>query len=122
MKRLIAAPLLIVLVVVLTACSPVEQKARDTAAALQGIIVAAQAKYHDSCVANPSQNVCRKINNGVSAENALVTSIETYCGWSTTMPPADVNAKCVPVKTAKDALQAAINNATVLVLEIKGIL
>lgn len=117
---------LLVLVVALTlatvACSPLEQQARNTAAALQGVIVAAQAKYHDSCVGNPSQNVCQVINKGVSGENALVTSIETYCGWSTTMPPADVNAKCVPVKGATAALQAAIANAAQLTTEIKGVL
>lgn len=118
MKRLfVLVPLLI-----LIACSPIEQQARNTAAALQGTLVAAQAKYHDTCVANPSQNVCTTINKGVSGENALITAIETYCGWSTTIPPTDPNAKCVPVKGAQAALQSAIANATALTLQIKGVL
>ena len=106
--------------IMLTGCSPLEQNARNTAAALQGVIVAAQAKYHDSCVANPSQTVCQQINNGVSGENALVTAIETYCGWSPTAPPSDPNATCVPVKSATAGLTAAISNANTLTIEIKG--
>lgn len=121
MRRFLLSPLLCLLVI-LVACSPVEQKARDTAAALQGSIVAAQAKYHDSCVANPSQNVCQVINRGIAGENALITSVETYCGWSPASPPADPTAKCVPVKSAESALVAAIANAAQLTLEIKGVL
>ena len=106
----------------LIACSPLEQQARNTAAALQGTIVAAQAKYHDSCVATPSQTVCKTINQGVSGENALVTAIEAYCSWSATTPPSDPNAKCVPVKGLQSALQAAIANAGTLTQQIKGAL
>ena len=106
--------------ILLTACSPLEQQARNAAAALQGTIVAAQAKYQTACVANPQAPTCVQINHGVSAENALVTAIETYCGWSTTAPPADPNAKCVPVKTAQAALQSAIANANQLTSEIRG--
>jgi len=109
-------------ILVLTACSPIEQQARNTAAALQGVIVAAQAKYHDSCVANSAQSVCQDINKGISAENALITATETYCGWSTTAPPSDTSAKCVPVKTAQAGLSAAIGNATQLTVELKGAL
>ena len=103
-------------------CSPVEQQARNTAAALQGTIVAAQAKYHDSCVGNPRQQVCEIINQGISGQNALVTAVETYCGWSTVSPPADPNTKCVPVKTAEQGLQSAIANAAQLTAQIKGAL
>lgn len=114
--------LILILSFAMIACSPIEQQARNTAAALQGAIVAAQAKYHDTCVANPSQNVCQVVNRGISGENALITSIETYCGWSTVAPPTDPNAKCVPVKTAQAGLTTAIANATRLTLEIKGVL
>jgi len=113
---------IVVLCLVLLACTPVEQQARNTAAALQGAIVAAQAKYQPSCLSNPQQTVCVTINQGVSGENALITATETYCGWSTTAPPTDPNAKCVPVKTAAAALSAAISNATALTLQLKGVL
>jgi hypothetical protein len=120
MKKL-ALLLVLALSVVMTACEPIQEQARDTGAALQGVIVAAQAQ-NQQCVTNPRGNVCVLINQGVSGENALVTAIETYCGWSTTAPPTNPNAACVPVASAKAALQAAIANATALTLQIKGAL
>src|SRR5947207_15952877 len=102
--------------------SPVETQARDSAAALSGSIVAAQTKYQTSCTADLSQQICQVINRGVSGENALVTAIETYCGWAMTPAPPDPNAKCVPVKSAEAALQTAIANAAALTLQIKGAL
>src|SRR5882724_6523564 len=83
------------------ACSPLENHARDAVAALSGSIVAAQTKYQVSCAANPSQQICQAINRGVSGENALVTAVETYCGWAVTPAPPDPNAKCVAVKSAE---------------------
>ena len=71
----------------MVACSPLENQARDVAAALSGSIVAAQSKYQESCGANPSQAICQAINRGVSGENALLTAVETYCGWAVTPPP-----------------------------------
>lgn len=112
--------LLLMFTLVLVACTPLEQSARNTSAALQGTLLAAQAKYHDTCVANPSQNVCQLINKGVSGENGLITAVETYCGWSTTQPPVDPNAKCVPVKGAEQVLRSAIANAAQLTGEIRG--
>jgi hypothetical protein len=118
--------LMIVLLIVCTlsmlGCSPLEMQARDTAAALSGAIVAAQTKYQASCEGKPSQEICQVINRGVSGENALVTSIETYCGWAITPGPPDPTAKCVPVGSASRTLQAAIANAASLTLQIKGAL
>jgi hypothetical protein len=101
-------------------CSPLENQARDTAAALSGSIVAAQTKYQASCAANPTQEICQVINRGVSGENALLTAVETYCGWTPTLAPPEPTATCVPVKSAQAALQAAIANAGTLTLQIKG--
>src|ERR1700675_3593078 len=82
----------------MVACSPLENQARDVAAALSGSIVAAQSKYQGSCAANPSQAICQAINRGVSGENALVTAVETYCGWAGTAAPPDPKATCAPAK------------------------
>lgn len=120
MRRLVV--LLMVGLLPLVACSPVENQARDVAAALSGSIVAAQSKYQGSCMANPSQQICQAINHGVSGENALVTAVETYCGWTVTPAPPDPNAKCVPVKSGLAGLQAAIANASALTVQIKGAL
>ena len=119
MRRLFA---IVAVVLPMVACSPLENQARDVAAALSGSIIAAQSKYQASCVANPSQAVCVAINRGVSGENALVTAVETYCGWAVTPPPLDPNAKCVPVKSATGVLQAAVANASALTVQIKGAL
>jgi hypothetical protein len=118
MKKLLVC--ILPMLFVLASCTPIEQQARNTAAALQGTIVAAQTQYQTSCVANPSQKVCVLINNGIAGENALITAIETYCGWSVIAPPTNPNAACVPVKGAEAALTIAISNATALTLEIKG--
>ncbi len=101
-------------------CSPIENQARDTAAALSGSIIAAQTKYQASCTANANQEVCQLINRGVSGENALITAVETYCGWAPTLTPPDATTACVPVKSMQAGLEAAIGNAAALTLEIKG--
>jgi len=118
MKRL-KIVLLVVGLLAMLGCSPIENRARDTAAALSGSIIAAQTKYQASCAANANEEVCQLINRGVSGENALITAVETYCGWAPTLAP-DPTATCVPVKSMEAGLQAAIANAAALTLEIKG--
>jgi hypothetical protein len=120
MMRTLAVGLLVVCLLPMLGCSPIENRARDTAAALSGAIVAAQAQYEASCASNPNQQVCQLINRGVSGENALITAVETYCGWTPTVAPPDATAQCVPVKSAQSALEIAIANASTLTLEIKG--
>ena len=118
--RKLATILVVIMLLPMLGCSPLENQARDTAAALSGSIIAAQTKYQVSCGANATQEICQVINRGASAENALVTAVETYCGWTPTLAPPDPTAKCVPVKSAQAALQAAIANAAALTLQIKG--
>jgi hypothetical protein len=114
--------LIFLCLITMVGCSPVENQARDTAAALSGSIIAAQTKYQASCAGNPTQEICQVINRGVSGENALITAIETYCGWTPALAPPDPSAQCVPVKSTQAALQAAISNAASLTLQIKGAL
>lgn len=119
MKR-VTVVLLVVGLLPMLGCSPIENQARDTAAALSGSIIAAQTKYQASCTANANQEVCQLINRGASGENALITAVETYCGWGPMLAPPDAAARCVPVKSMQAGLQAAIANAAALTLEIKG--
>jgi hypothetical protein len=119
MKKLIT-PLLVLALLPMLGCSPLESQARDTAAALSGSIIAAQVKYQDSCAAGPTEEICQVIDRGVSGENALITAVETYCGWTPTLAPPDPTATCIPAKSAQAALQAAIANAAMLTLQIKG--
>jgi hypothetical protein len=117
----IATTIVLVLILLpMLGCSPLESQARDTAAALSGSIVAAQTKYQASCAANPGQEICQVINRGVSGENALITAVEAYCGWTAALAPPDPTAACVPVRSAEAALRAAIANASTLTLQIKG--
>jgi|ERR1035438_5946650 hypothetical protein len=120
--RTFTALLVVIALLPMLGCSPIENQARDTAAALSGSIIAAQTKYQASCTANPAQEICQVINRGVSGENALLTAVETYCGWAVTLAPPDPRAKCVPVKSTEAALQAAIANAAALTIQIKGAL
>lgn len=117
MKQL-ALSLILAITIGLTAC-PAEKGARDTAAALQGSLLAAQAKYQASCSGAPALKVCQSINHGVSAQNALITATQAYCGWSSANIPVQ-GTKCVPVKTAKAAFEAALANARQVTTEIKG--
>lgn len=109
------------LVLLTVGCSPVEQKARDVAAAIKGSLVDADQRFGASCKADPSQAVCGVMKRGEAAQNALITAGEAYCGWDPKNPPADPDAKCVPVKDAKQALLVAIADAERLVGELKGL-
>jgi hypothetical protein len=120
--RLKLLALVTTLCLLTTACTPIEQSARNTAAALQGALGAAQAKYQSSCAASPTQTQCVTINKAVDGQNALVTAVEAYCGWSQSAPPANGALPCTPVKSAAAGLQAAINNANLFVTELKGII
>ena len=117
MRKLLLLPLLLLL----TGC-PKDKNARDTAAALKGLLATAQTKYQTSCQANNTQAVCQTINKGVSAQNALITAIETYCSMALTPTPPAPETPCTPVKSAESALQVAIANANQSISEIKGVI
>jgi hypothetical protein len=102
--------------------SGIESKARDTAAALKGVLATAQGEYLAECQTNPAQTTCTAINKGVNAQNLLITAVETYCGWPISSTPPDATATCVPVAGAKDALTAAISNANQAITEVKGVI
>lgn len=114
--------LVLIALVVLVGCPKLEENARDTSAALQGAINAAQTQYKATCQPNPNQNECQVINQAVSAQNALITATETYCGWNPSNPPADPKAKCVPVQGAEAGLNSAIANANRMINEVKGVI
>ena len=116
MKKIL---LLLAATIVLVGCGGLENNARDVAASLNGVLTSAQTQ-HQECVADSTPQTCQLIKRGVSAQNALITATEGYCGWSTTAPPPDPTTKCVPVKGAEAALKSAITNANELTLEIKG--
>ena len=97
------------------------QNARDAAASLGGVLRTAQLKYEVQCAADSSASPCQAINRGIAGQNALITAVETYCGWSPSAPPPDLNANCVPVASSEAALKSAIGNANQLITELKGL-
>ncbi len=114
--------LLFAATLLLAACpkAALEQNARDVAASLGGLLTSAQAQ-HQECVSDSSPAICQTIKRGISGQNALVTSLETYCGWSLTdATPPPVGTACTPVAEAESALKSAIANANQLTTEIKG--
>jgi hypothetical protein len=120
--NLLNLSLILLLVLAEVACSPLEQQARNTAAALQGAISAAQTQYKSQCTLTPSVTACTTINRAVEGQNALITAVEAYCGWSQNAPPPMGSQTCVPIKGAAGGLQTAVNNANLFITEIKGVL
>ena len=118
MRKILGTLIIAVVVLGLVGChvDPVIGAGRDAAAAAQGAIQAAFAQ----CQANPNGKVCPMIPQASAAQNLLVTSLETACGWNPAMPPADPNAKCVVVQGALPALQAATANVNQILVELKG--
>jgi hypothetical protein len=108
------------LVLVLAGCSQIERDARDTAAALSGVLISAQTQNQD-CIKDSTGPNCALISRGIAAQNVLITATETYCGWTVANPPAS-GAKCVPVASATAGLNSAISNASLIITEIKGVI
>jgi hypothetical protein len=121
MKRHVITATIFFCLLVLVGCPKLEQDARDTAAALGGAVTAAQ-RQHSECVSGINLAQCNLINKAVDTQNALITSIEAYCGWTVGVLPTNPGAKCVPVSTAQAGLQSAVSNANVLIGQLKGII
>ena len=119
MKKLVVV---VLATIVKVACNAPEQQARDTAAALSGVLTTAQTQNTAACQSDPNQNACQIINRGISGQNALITATETYCGFALTPTPPDPSEVCHPVKAAQPALQTAIANANQLITEVKGVI
>lgn len=131
MKKALALLIALPIMLVAIGCTPVEQKARNTEAALNGLITPLQAQYQASCSAPANLQVnpqmCDLINRGVSAQNALATAAETYCGFAVALLPNDpalrasvLATNCVPQKNAKGLLVSATLNAGQIVLELRA--
>lgn len=103
------------LLLLLAACQPPEQSARDTIAAAKGAIEQQQAK-HPECVANPSGSGCQRINRAVDLQNAAIDSLHVYCASST----YESGGSCTPDKTALPAMREAVKRLDAIIRELKG--
>lgn len=114
-KSLLLFPVLFLLI----SCGPVEQSVRDSIAASKGVIITVQAKYHDSCVAGPTQQPCVAINKAIDVQHLVKDALYTYCSFVSTDDPTK---KCIPVKSALPALQSAVANLNQTTTDLKGLL
>lgn len=105
-----------------TPSAPLDQVARNTLATSSGVLNQAQLEYLAECSANPTTATCTLINQGGAAQNAALTTLETYCGFprSGVVPAPD--AKCVPVASFEPALITATANLQELVGELKAVI
>lgn len=121
--QFLALILISILLLPAFACPAVQTDARNSAAALQGALQAAQTKYQTQCVAAPTGPACVTINKAIAGQNALITATEAYCSWNPLSPPVNpTTAQCIPVKGAQAGLEAAIGNANLFIVQLKGIL
>jgi hypothetical protein len=116
MKKLLFA---LFALAVCVGCTPPEKTARDVIAASQGALVAAQARYHDQCVASPAQATCALITRAVGVQHVAIDALRVYCSFT---PTTSVDAKCVPVKAALPALQAALSNLSQITLDVQAVI
>ena len=109
---------------VLAGCSPLENSARNAAAAAQGFIAQAQQNHLAECQAAPTKPFpCVVINQAVGAQNLLVSSIELYCGWPANPSQESLQQHagqpCARKQDAAKALQNAINSVNSVIAEYK---
>lgn len=115
--KLLTVATICCLVLLTVACHTIESNARDTIAAAQGVIVQAQVQFQPQCSADATKAPCPVINQAVSAQNAAITALEAYCGFT---PTSGVTEKCTPVKSLQPALTSALANLNQFVTELKG--
>ena len=123
MKKLLLLPIMALLLCGF-ACNQnqanLAQNARDTTAALGGLLETAQAQYMAACTTDKTAPNCALISRGVQGQNALISALETYCGMQIS-PTLDPMTPCTPVASAQAGLQTALTNAQQLITEIKGV-
>jgi hypothetical protein len=108
---------LMCLVLVLAACQPLENTARDVIAGAQGFIEQAQKNHLAECQANPTKDFpCRTINRAVAAQNLAIDSLTVYCGFSKDTPP---NTPCAANKSKAASLKSALETLNRIIADYK---
>lgn len=103
----------------LAGCSPLENHARDAAAAAQGFIQQAQKNHQAECQAFPTKPwPCVAINEAVGAQNLLIDAVEQYCGW-----PSGVAAPtqpCLRKAEYQKRLAAAVDSVNRIIKDYRA--
>lgn len=117
MKKL----LLLLPLVILLGCQPIQNTARDGIAAAKGVLQTAQTKYMAQCTANPQDAPCVIIHKGVAAQNVAIDALEAYCEGGAT-PAFKDGGPCVANKAVEPKLRASLDNLNQIIPDVKGLL
>jgi hypothetical protein len=123
-KNFLAVAALLAAVPFFTGCPSPESNARDAIAGAYGFLQNAQDAHLAECVAAPMKTVCAAITAGITYQHAVATALAIYCGGLPAAGAASYadGGVCVPVKTAKQALESAVSNLNNLIVTVKGLL
>lgn len=112
-----------ILILFTTGC-PTQNDARDAIAVAHGWIVQAQTQWGDSCRLDPTQVKCTTTNRLIAAQHVAADALEIYCSGTPAAgeQPYAVGGTCVPVKSAQNALVAAVGNMNVFTDDVKSLL
>lgn len=111
---------IVALCVILAACDPPQNVARDALAANRAVLVTYQNKYQNECAQNPAMKTCRIIHEAVTAQNLAVDALDLYCQGITTPSFMD-GGPCAPDKSAEPKLRAALKNLDVIMRDVKAL-
>ena len=122
MQRVSAICCVLVMLLTMTACQPLEMTARDGIASAKGFLDS-EAKAHGECNATPTLQVCTLINRGNAAKHTAIDALEQYC----TSPEFDAGTAPCTKPTgaagtiAANQLKAAMANLNQIITDIKAI-
>lgn len=117
MKRLSIVPLLLGMLI-LTACPPVQETARDGVATAKGYLDSAKAAHPECAAAQVNVGVCTLLSRATGAKDAVIDAVNVYCS----SPSYDsTGGVCVPNKSAKPKLDAALRDLNQILTDVKKI-
>jgi len=103
MMRKVWALLLLIPMLVVSACTPLERSAYNTVVAAKAFLDKEKAQ-HPECTTTPSTTVCKDLSQAVGAKDALIDAITVYCSG----PDFNAGGACnPPAKGTPGALQAS---------------
>lgn len=107
---------LLALTVVLVACAPLQDTARNGIASAKGFLDSEKAA-HPECAVDSEAQACYLIKRGVAAKDATIDALEAYCGGSA----FDAGAPCTPHSDLTDKLKSALANLNLTISDIKKV-
>ena len=122
MKKLVISSAML-FALMLSGCSPLENRARDAIAVSKGFIAKAQQNHLMECNANPYKPFpCAMINQAVGAQNMLADAAALYCGWP--INPSSVILQgpplaCTPHQEYAARLTNAVNSINAIMRDYK---